>query len=225
MREPRNYFSILRALSLGKTRSGEIINETGLEKNIVGKYLSVLADLRLIRREVPVTEKNPEKSKRGIHLVNDHFFRFWFDFVFPNKSFILEGEEQYVLEKKIRPFMDDFISPVFEEICRALIRRTGAAEHRFARVGRWWSRMGEIDVVALNEDENSILFGEAKWSTRTVGSDVLAHLKEQARNVEWGRPGRKEYYALFSRSGFTGELKERAAREGLFLRDLEDMNL
>ncbi|MDQ7824984.1 MAG: ATP-binding protein [Candidatus Eremiobacteraeota bacterium] len=223
LREPRHYFSILRALSLGKRRAGEIINETGLEKNVIGKYLSVLADLRLIRREVPVTEKNPEKSKQGIHLVNDHFFRFWFDYVFPGRSFILEGEELYLLDRKIRPSMDDFVSPVFEEICRSLVRRRGAQELRFHQVGRWWSRRAEIDVVALNEDENAILLGEAKWSTRKVGTDVLAHLKEQAVNVEWGRPRRREYYALFSRAGFTGELKERASRERVLLYDFQEI--
>ncbi len=71
LREPRNYFSILRAISMGKTKMSEIINETGFEKNVVGKYLSVLAELRIIRMEVSVTEKSYEKSKKGSYRVDN----------------------------------------------------------------------------------------------------------------------------------------------------------
>jgi AAA+ ATPase superfamily predicted ATPase len=79
LREPRNYFSILRAISMRKTRPAEIINETGFDKNMVGKYLSVLTDLKIISREVPITEWGFEKSKKGMYLLEDHFSRFWFD--------------------------------------------------------------------------------------------------------------------------------------------------
>ena len=77
---------------MGKTRPAEIINETGFDKNMVGKYLSVLTDLKIIRREVPVTEWGFEKSKKGMYLLEDHFFRFWFHYVYPNRSFIEEGQ-------------------------------------------------------------------------------------------------------------------------------------
>ena len=110
LREPRNYFSILKAISMGKTRASEIINETGFEKNVVGKYLSVLAELRIIKRDVPVTEKSYEKSKKGMYMIDDNFFRFWFNFVFPNKSYIEEGEIEYVIKNKIKSRLDIFTS-------------------------------------------------------------------------------------------------------------------
>ena len=137
LREPRNYFSILRAISMGKTKMSEILNETGFEKNVVGKYLSVLIELRIIRREVPVTEKSYEKSKKGIYLMDDHFFRFWFNFVFPNKSFINEGESEYVVKNKIKPGMDIFVSQAFEEICRSYVKKGRLNGLRFNTAGRW----------------------------------------------------------------------------------------
>lgn len=223
LREPRNYFAILRAISMGKTRSSEIINETGFEKSLVGKYLSVLTELKIIRREVPVTENSFEKSKKGIYVMDDNFFRFWFAFVFPNKSFIEERELDYLIEKKIKPRLDIFTSLTFEEVSRSYVKKGYLGDLKFNQVGRWWTKDAEIDIVALNEDGNSVLFGEVKWSINMVGIDVLADLKRKAVLVEWGRDGRKEYFALFSRSGFTDGLKSVASDEGIFLRSLTDI--
>lgn len=223
LREPRNYFSILRAISMGKTRASEIINETGFEKNVVGKYLSVLTDLRIIKREVPVIEKSFEKSKKGIYLINDSYFRFWFNFVFPNKSFIAEGEIDYLIKNKVRPNMDIFTSAAFEEVCRSFVKRGAGEGLRFNNVGRWWSKDAEIDVVAINEDDNSILFGEAKWSRKKIGIDVLSDLKKKVPFVEWGKKNRKEFYALFSRKGFTEELKHIAGKEKIILKTIDEM--
>jgi len=218
LREPRNYFAILRAISMGKTRPAEIVNETGFEKNMVGKYLSVLTELKIIRREVPVTEWGFEKSKKGIYLLEDHFFRFWFNYVYPNRSFIEEGQSDYVLDKKIMPSLDRFISWSFEEVCRAQVRKGAPQGIKYNRVGRWWSREREIDIVGLAEDDNTAVFGECKWSINPVGTDILNDLEKKAVLVDWRKGERKEYFILFSRSGFTKELEKRAGeREDLLL--------
>ena len=221
LREPRNYFSILRAISMGKRRVSEIINETGFEKNIVGKYLSVLTDLRITKREVPITEKSFEKSKKGIYMMDDSFFRFWFRFVYPNRSFIEEGEVGYVIKNKIKPMLDIFASYTFEEVCRSFVRKGLAEGMRFDKVGRWWTKDAEIDIVAMNEEENSIFFGEVKWSRKKVGMDLLSELKNKAGMVEWGGKNRKEYYALFSRRGFTEEVKKVAGKEKILLIEVD----
>lgn len=214
LREPRNYFSILRAISMGKTRPAEIINETGFDKNMVGKYLSVLADLKIIRREVPVTEWGFEKSKKGMYLLEDHFFRFWFRYVYPNRSFIEEGQIDYVVDRKMRPSFDMFLSWSFEEVCRSLVCKELPQGIRCNRVGRWWSREGEIDILGLSEDEDTAVFGEAKWSVKPVGTDILDNLERKAKLVDWRKGDRKEFFVLFSRSGFTESLEKLATERG-----------
>lgn len=37
--------------------------------------------MRYVRREVPVTESRPEKSKKGLYRITDPFLRFWFRYV------------------------------------------------------------------------------------------------------------------------------------------------
>ena len=45
------------------------------------KYLKTLMDLDILEREVPLTENNPEKSKKGLYKIKDNYIRFWFAFV------------------------------------------------------------------------------------------------------------------------------------------------
>lgn len=58
--------------------------------------------------------------------------------------------------------------------CQGLNRDSN--QHDFIRVGRWWSKEGEIDIVGLSEDESAVVFGEAKWSVNPVGTDILDNL-------------------------------------------------
>ncbi|MHB8941570.1 MAG: DUF234 domain-containing protein [Desulfobacteria bacterium] len=77
---------------------------------------------------------------------------------------------------------------------------------------------GEIDIVGLAEDESTVVFGEAKWSVNPVGTDILNELEKKARLVDWRKGERKEYFVLFSRSGFTETLEKLAGeREDLLL--------
>jgi AAA+ ATPase superfamily predicted ATPase len=80
-REPRTYTLILKYLSLGHNRQGEISSVTGIEKGNLSKYLSVLEDVHIIEHILPLGMR-----KRGIYEINDQLFRFWFRFVYPNMS-------------------------------------------------------------------------------------------------------------------------------------------
>ncbi len=65
LREPRNYFAILQAIAAGKTRLNEIKQATGNEGATA--YLDTLQQIHLVERLVPVTESQPQKSRRGIY--------------------------------------------------------------------------------------------------------------------------------------------------------------
>ena len=63
--ETRIYFGILAAMAAGREKLGEIINATHLPPGNVSKYLAVLQSLGLVVRDVPASEHDPDKSKRG----------------------------------------------------------------------------------------------------------------------------------------------------------------
>ncbi len=78
LREPKNYLAILRAVSQGQRKLGKIADQLGLERNVLNKYLSILINLKMIERQLPVTEKYPLKSRRGLYKISDNFTSFWF---------------------------------------------------------------------------------------------------------------------------------------------------
>lgn len=75
----------------------------------------------------------------------------------------------------------------------------------------------EIDIVALNEDDKKILFGEVKWSNKPVGTNIYDNLQRKSDQVEWQWGERKKYYCLFSKSGFTDAMMRLAHQDNLFL--------
>ncbi len=226
LREPRNYFAVLEAIAAGRTRLNEIKQATGLEG--VSAYLKTLQELRLVERVVPVTENKPHKSRRGIYRLRDHFFRFWFRFVHPNRTLLEQGGSQVALERLVTPRLDAFTGLAFEEVCRQFLWKTGLAgglPFIPLRIGNWLRANEEIDLIAIGgegeKQSKQMLFVECKWSSRPVGSDILRNLKRKATLVHTSKNVERQFFGLCSRSGFTREIMEQSAqRDDLLLFDL-----
>jgi len=220
LREPRNYFAILKAIAFGKSKIGEIVNDTGLDKGILHRYLFTLDDLHVIQKEVPVTERLPLKSRKGLYRIQDQFVKFWFRHILPNRAAIEEGRYERLLPRLESDF-PALVAENYEKLAVDLVRAREDLFFPMDAAGRWWNREEEIDLVAINEERREILFGEAKWSARPVGIDIYRDLKRKAPLVDWHNSERTERFCLFSRSGFTKDMRELARKERaiLFQRD------
>lgn len=216
LREPKNYMAILKAVAFGRTKLGNIVNETGLDKSLTNKYLSVLERLQIVEREFSVTESPAVKSRKGLYKLCDNFVRFWFQYVYLYKSDLEIGRNDEPL-RKMKENFSVLESIAYEDVCRELVRDFENSMFYFERVGKWWDKNEEIDVVALNSETKEILFGEAKWSQKMIGVDIYENLKKKARLVDWNFGKRKEYYALFSKSGFTKDMIALAKKENVKL--------
>ncbi|MDO8676478.1 MAG: ATP-binding protein [Candidatus Azambacteria bacterium] len=226
LRETKNYLAILRAIATGKRKLSEIVNEVGLDKATANKYLSVLINLRLVEREVTITEDKPDKSRRGLYKISDNFFVFWFQYIFPYKSYLEMDNYDYVLEKmfsglqyndNVNSGFKSIAAQVYERVAVELLTAWQDKIFAFERVGRYWDSNLEIDVVGFSTSEKKIIFGECKWSEKPVGINIYEELKKKAAKVEWNKNDRKEYYILFSKSGFTEEMIKIAKDDGVFL--------
>jgi hypothetical protein len=227
LREPRNYFSILRAIAQGRTRLNEITQASGVsEVTAVARYLDILQQMRLITRRVPATENQPEKSKKGIYQIDDHFLRFWFRYIQPNQSGLDLGLADAILNQRILPDLDHFVSTAFEEAAIAFTARlaqTGGLTFLPERIGGWWDRDAEIDVLAINQTEKAALVGECKWSVNLVGTNILDDLKQKSQVLMKDYGIQKVQFALFARIGFTPALEEKARVEGIKLYTVDSL--
>jgi len=217
LREPRNYFVILRAIAQGKRKMSEIINDTGFEKSHLARYLDILRSLRFVDKEIPVTEKYPDKSRLGLYRLHDRFFSFWFKYVFPHRSRLEIGNTDYLLGK-IADTFDQHLAFVYEDVCRELcLDLLKSGRMSFSAIGRWWQKNEEIDLVALDEDNGTIWFGECKWSVNPVGEDIYRNLRRKTGLVVWGTEKRRERFILFSKSGFTDGMRKLALQDEVLL--------
>lgn len=226
LKEPRNYLSILKAIAFGKTTPKEIADESHLDKPLVGKYLYVLKGMKLVKRVVPVTERNPERSKKGLYIIGDNYFNFWLRFVYPFLDYVEEGRVDELMQAIVMPNLNSFVGRAFEGLARrAMIELNKRKElpFSFERIGPWWHRGVEIDLVALNNRSREILFTEVKW-TDLGGRDVerlMRGLEKKAERVGWRKRARKEHYGLVAKK-IEGK-KGLRGRHGWLLLDLDDM--
>lgn len=225
LREPRTYLTILKTISEGKRKFGEIANAVGLKKTSLSKYLGVLESLHFVQREVPITEKFPEKSKKGLYRLKDNFFNFYFSLVFPFKNDLEKGLFGLVLEKGIKPRFWFLTSFVFEDICVEAVPKISKKNFpTLEKAGRFWDKDTEIDIVGLNEETGEILFGECKWSSKLLGVNVFKNLLNKKQKIDWKAGQRKEFFAFFSKAGFTPALEKLAKkRDDTFLFRLKDL--
>ena len=223
--EAMTYFSILRVIAEGEHKIGNIAGKLHLPTPNLTKYLETLIDLDILQRQVPITEEQPSKSKKGLYFIKDNFFRFWFYYIFPYQSQLELDYTVYVL-KKIRSSFSQFISPVFESITQQLLSRWNTENllpFTFEKCGRWWNRNQEIDLIALNAETKNILFCECKWMNKPIDLNVLNELKAKVKHVDWCKHDRNEYFLLMSKSGFTSRLIQVAQKEGVLLAEGFDL--
>ncbi len=202
--EPITYFSILEVIASGEHKIGNIAGKLGKNVQNITSFISKLIELDIIYKDVPVTETNPLKSKKGLYFIKDNFFRFWFTYVLPYKSQLEMGNTDYVLNK-IKENFNGFVSPVYENLAIAYLMNN----YTLLKCGRWWDKNREIDAVGIGED--FLIVSECKYSNKRVGMDILKSLQENAKKIDNNLP--VKHYILFSKSGFTDELKKLQGEE------------
>lgn len=220
--EVGSYFSVIKSIAAGNRKLGNIASNLSVSPTNLSKYLQTLINLDILEREVPVTEMNPEKSKKGQYHIKDNFIAFWFQFIYPNRAFLEMGNDNIVLKKIKNNFIDNHVSYVYEDICKEEMWDLNANEKlnmTFDKLGRWWNAKEEIDLVGIDSMGNDIIFGECKYyKNKLMDVEVFYQLKEKAKLVEWKKEKRNEKYILFSITGYTAELKRLAKkREDLIL--------
>jgi AAA+ ATPase superfamily predicted ATPase len=111
---------------------------------------------------------------------------------------------------------------VFEKVCKQfLLLQRDTLPFTITKIGRWWHKDKEIDVVALNEESKEIEFFECKYSSLKFRDAlaILAELKNKSRYVDWNRNKHKEHFGLIAKK-IDG--KARLRKEGYFVFDFDD---
>ena len=166
-REYSIYFSILSEIAQGYHRRSEL--EDKLKKEIGGYLTKLERDFNLIKRATPIFSMTAE-SKNMKYMLEDNFLTFWFRFIYKYQHMIEIGAHnqlQQIVKRDYETFSGISLEKYF---------RTKAIESkRFTQIGNYWNRKGtiEIDYIALNELEKTVVFGEVKRQGKKIDLEKL----------------------------------------------------
>ncbi len=204
---------VLKAVAVSDGKIINVFRRAGLGRSEGYNACSALQRIGMLYEEhsreslppiVPGTKKR--KEERGytvqskIKFVHP-FHRFWYTFVEPHAKEIEKGIFEPFFED-IQTSFDRYVSFTFEDLSNALIKRTFEAKDPIFEKGNYWDRHNEFDMVAKTRDDRMIV-GECKWKRHKICKSLVSKLKSKCE-----RSGLKpDYLALFSKSGFSKELK------------------
>ena len=224
LREPAIYNAIITAIAQGASRINDIALKTGQENSVVSKYLGTLIDLGIVKKETPVTEKI---GKKTIYELADNFFRFWYRFVPANMSAIDSGRIQKSYANSIKKNLPDYMGLTFEHMCRDyLLYYEKELPIELNQVGQWWGtdnknkKQVQIDIVGTPVEGDEYIIGSCKYQNEKIGLDELELIREYAQ--VFGK-GKKYYYYIFSKGGFTEGLIQAKNRGEVKLIGLDDL--
>lgn len=215
-----NYFSIIKAIADGNHKLGKIAGTLGQVTSALTPYLSTLAGLGFIEKKTPITEKNPEKSRKGLYFISDNFIRFWFRYVYPYKGELELDNMQIVLDEIRKDFVEKFVAFAYKDICKNIFAdlcRNGAISFMPSRIGSYWLNDfdgdTEIDVMAVDHQNKWVFAGECKYHVKPVDVPVYFALKKKvddAAEIRKAYPGYDVIFGVFSKSGFTQRMIDTA---------------
>ena len=224
LREPAIYNSVITAVAGGASRLNEIATGVGLESGVCSKYLRVLLELGILKKETPIMEK---PGKKTVYLIDDNFFRFWYRFVPGNMSAIGAGRIRSIYESAVKKYYPDYMGLVFEKMCQEYLNRY--AENLpilLGTVGQWWGtdpktrKEVQIDIVGTPAEGSEYLIGSCKYRNEKIGMDELERMRNYASAFR--KDGTFRYY-IFSKGGFTPALTEAGKKGEVTLLTLEDL--
>ena len=203
----RKHYSIYKDVS--QTRGKEIyaiLFQTGIIKKEFTREKPLSKHLGPLKKEF-----RGYKREDKIHFTKA-FYRFWYTFIYPHYA-DLEKNEYNALIKEIEEDLNYFVSGFFEELSNTLLRKI--YHDKVVQSGGYWDKDVEIDLFVTLDDGTQIV-GECKWTNHKISKNILNKLKKVSDKAGL----HADYYALFSKNGFSKELEKIRDKE-LLLYDLE----
>ena len=165
-KEYGTYFSILSLISSSKTSKSEI--ESILEKNISGHLARLENDYNIIKSIKPLGSKINAKVQK--YEIVDNFLSFWFRFIYKYQS-LIEAESFERLKDIIKRDFSTFKGKLLEKLFIELFKQ----KQIYTQIGSYWERgnKNEIDIVAIDDIEKTILCCEVKLSKKRLNKNDL----------------------------------------------------
>ena len=178
---------IFGAIGNGKKRYNEIEGKLSMKSNgLLSKNLETLLKMELLSKVYPINKSDDDK--KSMYELSDNVLRFWYTYIYKNKSALQMLGAEAFYESYIAPSLKTFISHRFEEIARvyfSLCVREGKLKG-VLNIGTYYyddsasKTNGEFDVVLQRADVYDIY--EAKYYSSPLS---LKEMREEEKQIKF----------------------------------------
>ncbi len=143
LREPAVYNTILAAIAGGTCKLNDIYRHTGFPRAKISVYLKNLMELDLV-----------EKVYAGVYRITNAYIRFYFRFLFPNRSLLEELEPEEFYSRKVEPDLPFFVEEGYRNICLQMFAEELPPGFE---VNEWTGRDYHIDIAGVDGESRRIV--------------------------------------------------------------------
>ena len=222
-RETATYRAILASLGDASMKVHEILESTALSSSATSNLLLSLVGALFVKKITSATDE--DSGRKTLYRISHPILRFWFAFVYPNKSAIFRNLGEDVYLEKIKPKLLDYCETPFQDICRQYILTNPFFVDiygEFPQIGESWGfhptkkYPQSADIAAKND--NMLLLGNCFWSDDWVDISCIHELIDYANQFD----AAKKRYCLFAKKEFAENI-EQLYSDSVYLITLKDM--
>jgi len=210
------YHSLLTALATGDRREHSAFKKAQVGRSQGEESIDFLVDNDLLDRDKPQAKPLDEQEEVSDRLLFTlPFMRFWFASISPYYKGIKEGDYKE-FKTALANREQGFSNFIYERLVMELVKQS-FKDDPIIKIGSYWDQTHEIDILAKTKS-GKVIAGAWKFSKSKAKKSDLTKLKESCTAAEL----KADIYLLFSKSGFSNELKNEKG-EGLKLFALKNL--
>jgi len=198
------YFSIIEAIAAGHNTFSKISNYTKIQDSYLAKCIKDLEKkYTLITKQKPLYPNNQNIFR---YIITNKFIYFWFRYAYTYRSSTNILNNDFVL-KKIENEINTINGFTFENLCHEYIKNNKVFSTKYIFIGKWWDKLGEVDILLDNKEQKECCIIECKLSAKKITIVELQKTIDTANRVN-SLKNRKKHFYLFCSEVITKEKQE-----------------
>ena len=200
------YHMMLSIVALGVEYEDDVFKKAGVGRDKGEDAVDYLELKSMLKFDTSVAEPRNERYKQSDKLLFEFpFMRFWFATISPYYQSISSGDFSE-FETKWNALRGNFSISLSNLLALELVKECFATKFEsdpIVSMGSYYDKKIEMSILAKRKS-GKMLVGECKYSKTEAKMHMLSSLKEKCEKVGLD----VDEYVLFSKNGFTSEMKE-----------------
>lgn len=179
-------------------------------------------ELELVEKVFSYDTAGKANTQKGIYRISNHILHFYFCFLYANQSELEISSPTLFYKQYVAPGFKTYVGEYFKQICSQRLtdrNKAGKLPIRFTKSGEWVGKMGNIDLIAQDDDDKTLLV-LCNWDKPMMTYEDYERLMVCARKAKIST----DYVFLYSSARFDEKLHlEAKVKHNLKLISTADM--